>query len=149
MTERDNHRELLAVALVMKDWIDAVPDDTELPVMPGFDRDWAESVMSEAADVLKIKIKVEVYRWKGSTTGKVMHQVYVMGGGVLGRSGVLTEDDGVENPELITLYNMLLDHEIITPIDGLLTPHKVQQHVLKCGYSMNIDFVWVSKKSQL
>lgn len=26
------------------DWIDAVPIDTPLPAMPGFDRDWVESI---------------------------------------------------------------------------------------------------------
>lgn len=26
-------------------WIDAVPQDTELPVMPGFDRDWVDGVV--------------------------------------------------------------------------------------------------------
>lgn len=95
------------------------------------------------------KIKVEVYRWNGSTTGKVMYQVYVMGGGILERSGVLSEEDGVENPELFTLYNMLLENDVITPIAGLLTPHKIQQHILSCGYTVSVDFVWVSKKSQL
>lgn len=53
MNDRETHRELLDVALAMKGWIDAVPNETELPPMPGFDRDWAESVINEASDVLK------------------------------------------------------------------------------------------------
>jgi hypothetical protein len=37
--------EVLEAALA---WIDAVPKDTELPTMPGFDRDWADLVLYEA-----------------------------------------------------------------------------------------------------
>ena len=35
-------REALTVAL---EWIDAVPQDTPLPSMPGFDRDWVDSLI--------------------------------------------------------------------------------------------------------
>ncbi|UUA75147.1 hypothetical protein [Cellvibrio sp. QJXJ] len=37
--------ELIEVANAMRDWIDAVPADTALPTMPGFDRDWADNVI--------------------------------------------------------------------------------------------------------
>lgn len=37
--------KLEAVARAMRDWIDAVPKETQLPTMPGFDRDWADSVI--------------------------------------------------------------------------------------------------------
>jgi len=37
--------ELKAVASAMREWIDAVPKETVLPTMPGFDRDWANSVI--------------------------------------------------------------------------------------------------------
>ena len=37
--------ELKEVAKAMREWIDAVPDNTELPAMPGFDRDWADEVI--------------------------------------------------------------------------------------------------------
>ena len=37
--------ETRAVALAMREWIDAVPDDTPLPAMPGFDRDWADEIL--------------------------------------------------------------------------------------------------------
>ena len=40
--------ELLEVVLAMRDWIDAVPQDTQLPAMPGFDRDWANAVIEQA-----------------------------------------------------------------------------------------------------
>jgi hypothetical protein len=40
--------EALALALeahqAMREWIDAVPDDTVLPAMPGCDRDWLDTV---------------------------------------------------------------------------------------------------------
>ena len=39
--------EIKAVALAMREWIDAVPKDTVLPAMPGFDRDWANSVLED------------------------------------------------------------------------------------------------------
>lgn len=30
------------------EWIDAVPSNTHLPAMPGFDRDWLDGVMAKA-----------------------------------------------------------------------------------------------------
>lgn len=39
--------ELADVAESMRDWIDSVPKDIELPVMPGFDRDWADRVIDK------------------------------------------------------------------------------------------------------
>lgn len=38
-------KALREVVMAMRDWIDAVPEDTQLPSMPGFDRDWADSVI--------------------------------------------------------------------------------------------------------
>ena len=38
--------ELVEVCKAMREWIDAVPKGTQLPVMPGFDRDWADSVIN-------------------------------------------------------------------------------------------------------
>jgi len=35
------------VARAALDWIDTVPSETVLPAMPGFDRDWAEEVLSK------------------------------------------------------------------------------------------------------
>ena len=35
------------------EWIDAVPDETPLPAMPGFDRDWADDLMTKVKDYLK------------------------------------------------------------------------------------------------
>jgi hypothetical protein len=47
IAEQNNKRysELKEVALAMIEWIDAVPDDVQLPAMPGFDRDWAEEIL--------------------------------------------------------------------------------------------------------
>ncbi len=42
-------KDLEEVARSMRDWIDAVPKAIELPSMPGFDRDWADSII-EACD---------------------------------------------------------------------------------------------------
>lgn len=36
--------ELLEVSTALLEWIDAVPDETVLPTMPGADRDWVDSV---------------------------------------------------------------------------------------------------------
>jgi len=43
-----HNRALVEVALAMREWIDAVPSDTVLPAMPGFDRDWADSIISNS-----------------------------------------------------------------------------------------------------
>ena len=32
------------------DWVDAVPSDTQLPTMPGFDRDYVENFLSGEVD---------------------------------------------------------------------------------------------------
>ncbi len=47
--------ELLEVAKAMRDYIDALPTDVvaALPVMPGFDRDWADEVIYEAESASK------------------------------------------------------------------------------------------------
>lgn len=46
-----NQDEVKSVARAALDYIDALPKDVvaELPAMPGFDRDWAESVLVDAA----------------------------------------------------------------------------------------------------
>lgn len=45
-----HQNELLEVAKAMREYIDALPADVvaSLPVMPGFDRDWADEVIHEA-----------------------------------------------------------------------------------------------------
>lgn len=40
--------ELLEALQAALEWIDAVPGDTPLPAMPGFDRDWVNEVISKA-----------------------------------------------------------------------------------------------------
>ena len=39
---------LREVAKAMREWIDAVPNDTVLPAMPGFDRDWADDIINQS-----------------------------------------------------------------------------------------------------
>jgi hypothetical protein len=40
---------LLDVAIALREWIDAVPDEVaaSLPTMPGIDRDWVDSVIGK------------------------------------------------------------------------------------------------------
>ena len=40
-------KDLESVARAMREWIDAVPSTTVLPAMPGFDRDWVDSVIAD------------------------------------------------------------------------------------------------------
>lgn len=42
---RDEIAELKEAAKAMREWIDAVPSETKLPTMPGFDRDWVDSLI--------------------------------------------------------------------------------------------------------
>lgn len=42
----DQRDGLIEVTKACFDWIDAVPQDIQLPAMPGFDRDWAQCIMS-------------------------------------------------------------------------------------------------------
>lgn len=49
--------ELLAqtveVARAALAYIDAIPSGTDLPIMPGFDRDWAEDILKSAEALVK------------------------------------------------------------------------------------------------
>ena len=45
MTERE--KELLYFLQAALDWIDAVPEDTQLPAMPGFDRDVVDNLIDD------------------------------------------------------------------------------------------------------
>lgn len=40
--------DLLDALKLALDWIDAIPDGTLLPVMPGFDRDWVNDLIAKA-----------------------------------------------------------------------------------------------------
>ena len=42
---------LMEVCSAAFDWIDNVPSDTELPAMPGFDRDWADEVRKRCRNI--------------------------------------------------------------------------------------------------
>jgi hypothetical protein len=42
------HDDLVALAEACLEWIDAVPKNTVLPAMPGFDRDWGNQVLAKA-----------------------------------------------------------------------------------------------------
>lgn len=54
-------KDLREVAKAMREWIDAVPKDTPLPAMPGFDREWADGVIDlqpeEPTQKSKIRFK--------------------------------------------------------------------------------------------
>ena len=39
-------RELLELAKAQQEWIDAVPEETILPAMPGYDRDLADRILA-------------------------------------------------------------------------------------------------------
>lgn len=41
---------ILQVTEAMREWIDAVPSETKLPAMPGFDRDWADEVLTKLTE---------------------------------------------------------------------------------------------------
>lgn len=42
-------QELLWALKAALDWIDSIPDDIKLPAMPGFDRDWVESLIDNCS----------------------------------------------------------------------------------------------------
>lgn len=46
---RGENAALVKALDVCLEWIDAVPSDTPLPTMPGFDRDWVDNVRNRAA----------------------------------------------------------------------------------------------------
>jgi hypothetical protein len=45
-------KQALEAHQAMREWIDAVPDDTVLPAMPGCDRDWLDTVEAELKQAL-------------------------------------------------------------------------------------------------
>ena len=47
------NRDLLAALGYALDWVDAVPAETPLPAMPGFDRDWVDEVIGTAQGEMK------------------------------------------------------------------------------------------------
>lgn len=51
-------RELLDVAETMRDFIDAIPENVELPAMPGMNRDWVDAVISMS----KVELDPEAYK---------------------------------------------------------------------------------------
>ena len=55
LTDTKSIMAALEVAKAMRDYIDALPTDVvaALPVMPGFDRDWADEVIYEAESASK------------------------------------------------------------------------------------------------
>lgn len=40
--------ELLEALQAAMEWIDAVPQDVQLPTMPGFNRDWVDGIITKA-----------------------------------------------------------------------------------------------------
>lgn len=53
--------ETQSVARAALEWIDAVPADTVLPAMPGFDRDWAEGVLGRGHTPSELVSTLEFY----------------------------------------------------------------------------------------
>ena len=51
LREKLNSRREVVEA--MREWIDAVPNDTVLPAMPGFDRDWADDIINQSRSKLE------------------------------------------------------------------------------------------------
>jgi hypothetical protein len=45
------------VAIALRDWVDAVPQDVVLPAMPGVDRDWVDSILANRNLVQPAKFK--------------------------------------------------------------------------------------------
>lgn len=48
----NNHDALIGTLEAALEWIDAVPKDTPLPVMPGFDRDWANTLLARSRGLI-------------------------------------------------------------------------------------------------
>jgi hypothetical protein len=46
-------QDMLELMYYAFEWIDAVPEETPLPAMPGFDRDWADDLMAKVKEYLK------------------------------------------------------------------------------------------------
>lgn len=61
-TWEKQQQDLLAVVNAMRTWIDAVPNDVVLPAMPGFDRDWMDSVIQSIESPRKGKSTEEIVR---------------------------------------------------------------------------------------
>lgn len=45
-----NMSRVVELVKAQQEWIDAVPEKTQLPAMPGFDRDWADDVLNSASE---------------------------------------------------------------------------------------------------
>jgi len=45
-TPKKRYSDLKEVAVAMLEWIDAVPSDTQLPSMPGFEREWVDEILA-------------------------------------------------------------------------------------------------------
>lgn len=57
--------ELREVALALREWIDAVPDDIPLPTMPGVDRDWVDEVLARTEAGYEAGKQGEAHNGKG------------------------------------------------------------------------------------
>jgi hypothetical protein len=50
---KEDRDKAVFIAQVALEWIDAVPQETQLPAMPGFDRDWANNTLEEISKRIK------------------------------------------------------------------------------------------------
>lgn len=74
MTNKTQIAELRDALIAALEWIDAVPSDTELPAMPGFDRDYVDSLIAglkPAAPIVVLPdecVTKQAYCWMRSTS---------------------------------------------------------------------------------
>jgi hypothetical protein len=73
MTKDEALKLALDAHQAMREWIDAVPDDTVLPAMPGCDRDWLDTVeaalkqaLAQPAPVQPVAFEVGLVEWVGN-----------------------------------------------------------------------------------
>jgi len=66
-------KELYSLALAQREWIDAVwidaiPDATHSPTMPGHSRDWADETLNQADELLHKLLQIDDEEPKQQTT---------------------------------------------------------------------------------
>lgn len=57
MTDKQTLKLALEAHQAMREWIDAVPDDTVLPTMPGCDGDWLDTVEANLKQALATPVQ--------------------------------------------------------------------------------------------
>ena len=70
--ERKALQTVLEAHQAMREWIDAVPDNTVLPAMPGCDGDWLDTVEANLKQALEQPVQ-EPYGYVSTHTNGLMH----------------------------------------------------------------------------